>query len=134
MATHHRLNPPGLFDPTPLAYHQVQISAGTRFIHVAGQAAIGQDMAPVGEGDFAAQMAASFGNLRVALTAAGATPQDVCSLRIYVVTGQLDQTPVLIEGLRNFFGSDATPPATLIGVAALALPALMIEIEATAII
>lgn len=133
MAHHQRLNPSGLFDAAPLGYHQLQISTGTRLIHIAGQAALDATATPVAPGDFAGQMAMCFHNLRIALAAAGATPADVCSLRVYVLTSVLDEVPLLSAALKDTFGAAGTPPATLVGVAALAMPDLLIEIEATAI-
>ena len=69
-----------------------------------------------------------------ALRAAWATPADVTSLRIYVVDYQPEFASVVGPPLLDFFG-DAPPSAqSLIGVRALGLLGLRIEIEATAAI
>jgi enamine deaminase RidA (YjgF/YER057c/UK114 family) len=133
MADHQRLNPDGLFDSTGWGYHQVQISTGTRIVHFAGQAALDHAFNVVGEGDFRAQMAACLANIDLACTGAGVSRRDIASLRLYVVNHHADLVPTMIELLTGFFGADHTPPATLIGVACLAQPELLIEIEGVAV-
>jgi enamine deaminase RidA (YjgF/YER057c/UK114 family) len=133
MAGHQRLNPDGLLDSKSWGYHQVQISTGTRIVHFAGQAALDREANVVGEGDFRAQMAACLANIDLACAAAAVARQDIASLRLYVVNHQAELVPTMIELLTGFFGADHTPPATLIGVACLARPELLIEIEAVAI-
>ncbi|HSN72315.1 MAG TPA: RidA family protein [Steroidobacteraceae bacterium] len=134
MATHERLNPPGLFDARALAYTQVMKSRGETIVHVAGQAALSPSLEVIGAGDFGEQTRACFENLGIALAAAGARPADVASLRLYVVGHRAEYVPILKDALLGFFGSDALPPGTLVGVASLAMPELLIEIEATAVL
>ena len=133
MASHQRLNPGGLFDSASWGYHQVQVSTGQRIIHFAGQGALDTAANVIGVGDFRAQMSACLANIDIACRAAGVTRGDIAMLRLYVVNHQPDDIPVMIEILTGFFGSDATPPATLVGVACLAMPDMMIEIEAVAV-
>jgi len=138
MASHERLNPPGLFESSSWGFHQIQISSGRssggmRIIHFAGQAALDTDAAIIGAGDFRAQMAACLANIDIACTAAGVARTDIASLRLYVVDHNANLTAVMIELLTAFFGPDGTPPATLVGVARLGMPEMMIEIEAVAI-
>lgn len=134
MATHERINPPGLFDASALSYSQAMVSRGGTLVQIAGQAALDAELRLVGEGDFAAQAAQCFRNLDVALAACGARRADVNGLRIYVVAFDGTQVQVLATALREFFGPDALPPGTLVGVAALAMPGLLLEIEATAVL
>jgi enamine deaminase RidA (YjgF/YER057c/UK114 family) len=133
MADHIRLNPPGLFDSSGWGFHQIQISKGQRIVHFAGQAALDANAVIVGVGDFRMQMATCLSNMDLACRAAGVTRTDIASLRLYVVDHNADFTPVMIELLTDFFGVDATPPATLVGVARLGMPDMIIEIEAVAI-
>lgn len=66
------------------------------------------------------------------LAEAGVTPADIVRLRTYVVNHSPDKLGVVLPEIGAFYG-DATPaPNTFIGVAALALPDFLIEIEATA--
>jgi len=73
-------------------------------------------------------------NLSKALAAAGATPADVVRLGIYVKDYQSEQAPLISAALRNTFGAERMPSSTWLGVSALALDGLLIEIEATAVI
>ena len=70
--------------------------------------------------------------VRTVLASAGAKPADVVRVRTYVVNHTPDKLGVVLPELVAFFGADAPPPNTFIGVAALALPDFLIEIEATA--
>ncbi len=133
MAVHQRINPPGLFDASAMAYSQVQRSVGGTFVQVAGQAALDASLNVIGAGDFSAQVDAALGNLAIALEAAGARRSDVNLVRLYVVGVSPERIPVLQTALRAFFGSEL-PPGTLVGVAALAMPELLFEIEATAVV
>lgn len=124
------IDPPSL--PTPPGYSQVvRISGGTT-IYIAGQVAWDADNNLVGPGDFEAQTRQVLTNLVAALEAAGAGPQDLVKINIYVVdhdAGKLD----VIRRIRDEILGDVTPPtSTLLGVAALALPDLLIEVDAIA--
>jgi enamine deaminase RidA (YjgF/YER057c/UK114 family) len=134
MARHERVNPPGLFDARRLSYSQAMRSHGTTFVQIAGQASLDEDLRVVGAGDFEAQVSKCFSNLARALAACGALPSDVNSVHLYVVGFDGSQVPGLAAALREFFGPDALPPGTLLGVQALAMPDLLLEIEATAVL
>lgn len=132
-----RLNPTGL--PAGPAYDQVSVATGTRLVSIAGQVARDADGNPVGPGDLAAQVAQSYRNVLTALDGAGATVADLASVTVYVVGWTLDQMGPLMEGLARAVAEldvdpGPLPPATLIGVAALAEPDLLVEIQATAVL
>jgi enamine deaminase RidA (YjgF/YER057c/UK114 family) len=55
-------------------------------------------------------------------------------LRIYVVAYEAHKGEVVGGAFREFFAGDATPASTWVGVAALADPGFLIEIEAIAVI
>jgi enamine deaminase RidA (YjgF/YER057c/UK114 family) len=129
------LNPPGLVEPQ--GYTHVSIATGTRMIFVAGQVA--QDAAGevVGPGDLATQTAQALVNVSIALEAAGATFADVAKTTIYVVGWRPEMMPALFEGLTRASAQvELGPPGptTMIGVAALASPDLMVEIEVVAVV
>ncbi len=123
-----RLNPEGLSKPQ--GYSQVVVASGKRWVHVAGQAGIGTDgKVPAG---LEAQTRLMFEKVRIALAGAGATPADVVRIVVYIVDLQaVDPTPVY-EGIRAFFPADAKPASSIVGVAALAVPGLAVEIDVTA--
>ncbi|MFI5729816.1 RidA family protein [Kribbella sp. NPDC051587] len=123
------INPDGL--PAVDVYQQVAIATGTRLVFIAGQVAWN---APA---DLAAQVEEAYLNVGTALAAAGGTFADVTRLTFYVVDWTPDQMPALLEGITRAttkLGTTATPPATLIGVAALDVPEHLVEIEATAVL
>ena len=132
MASHQRINPSSLFDSSALAYSQISVASGKSIVHIAGQASINANLEIIGEGDFATQTVQVFRNLGLALVAADVTPQDVLSVKIYVVGLQNEYIPILKDALLSFFGADTLPPGTLLGIAALAMPGLLLEVEAVA--
>jgi enamine deaminase RidA (YjgF/YER057c/UK114 family) len=129
------LNPDGL--PKPDVYRQVAIATGSRMVFLAGQVARDADGAPVGAGDLAAQVEQAFRNVATALDAAGGTFDDVAKLTVYVVDWAPEKMAALGEGIGRAsaaLGIEAVRPVTLIGVAALAEPDLLVEVEATAVL
>lgn len=106
---------------------------------VAGQVAHDADGNPVGAGDLAAQVEQCYVNVATALAAAGASFDDVAKLTVYVVDWTPEKMPLLGEGLaraaeRLGVPTLPAPPLTGIGVAALAEPDLLVEVEATAVV
>jgi enamine deaminase RidA (YjgF/YER057c/UK114 family) len=73
-------------------------------------------------------------NLRNVVEASGGTLADVVSLRIYVVAYEAHKAKAVGSAFREFFSGDAPPASTWVGVAALADPGFLIEIEAIAVI
>jgi enamine deaminase RidA (YjgF/YER057c/UK114 family) len=68
-------------------------------------------------------------NLETALTAIGATFEDVVRRTIY--TTQPSEFETITAAIEKVQGSSDHPAQTIAGVSGLALPGLMIEIEAT---
>ncbi len=129
------VNPSGL--PKIDAYRQVSVATGSKLVHVAGQVSWDADGVTVGAGDLAAQVEQSYLNVATALAEVGASLEDVAKLTVYVVDWTPDKMPLLMEGITRAFtklGVTATPPASLLGVAALDVPDHLVEIEATAVI
>jgi len=123
------LNPPTLSMPTGYT-HVVEVRRG-RTIYIAGQVALDQTGAVVGKGDFAAQAKQVFENLRLALAAAGATFDNLVKVTTFVT--DMSQLQVLREVRAKYYGNNA-PASTLVQVAKLANDALMIEVEAIAVV
>jgi enamine deaminase RidA (YjgF/YER057c/UK114 family) len=111
-------------------YSQIVVGAG-RTVAIAGQVAVDEAGKPVGLGDATAQARQVFENLRRCLLAVGAGFDDVLSFTIYVT--DIADAPA-IRAVRDAVIDTARPPAsTIVQVAALANPALLLEIEAQAI-
>ncbi|MET1073035.1 MAG: RidA family protein [Umezawaea sp.] len=129
------VNPEGL--PEVDIYRQVSVATGSKLVFIAGQVARDADGGKVGEGDFAAQVEQCYLNLGTALAGVGATFADVAKLTVYLVDWTPDKMPLFVEGVARAaakLGVTPAAPLTGIGVAALAEPDLMVEVEATAVI
>ena len=114
----------------PMGYsHVVELPAG-RLVWTSGQVAFDADRNIVGVGDWEAQARQVFGNLTSALSAAGAGWSDVVKLTLYVV--DVAELPT-IRVVRDEFVDTASPPtSSLVQVAGLVHPDLLIEVEAVA--
>ncbi|WP_231946686.1 RidA family protein [Auraticoccus monumenti] len=129
------IDPPEL--PVSPFYRQVAVASGSRTVYLAGQVARTADGSPVGPGDLAAQVAQAYRNVGAALAAAGATFADVAKLTVYVVGWSPDMLPALGEGVSRVaaeLGGDVSRPITLLGVASLGEPDLLVEVEAVAVL
>ncbi|MEU1176702.1 RidA family protein [Streptomyces sp. NPDC005820] len=129
------VNPTGL--PSTDAYSQVSVATGSRLVSVAGQVAWDAEGVTVGEGDLAAQVEQAYVNVGTALAGVGAGFDDVTRLTVHVVDWTPDKMPAFMAGVTRAagrLGVTATPPVTLLGVAALHIPEHLVEIEATAIL
>jgi enamine deaminase RidA (YjgF/YER057c/UK114 family) len=118
-------------------YAQVAVATGTRTVFVAGQVAYDEQQHIVGAGDLAAQVEQALCNIGRGLDAAGATWRDVAKLTFYVTQWTLDRLPAFVEGFGRAaqrLGITTRPPASLIGVAVLYDPALLVEVEAIAVL
>ncbi|WP_245617663.1 RidA family protein [Nitriliruptor alkaliphilus] len=69
-------------------------------------------------------------NMKVALEAAGASFEDVISRTVYTL--EPTQFEVIAHAMENVTGPLPHPTQTLIGVTGLAVPGLLIEIDAIA--
>ncbi len=128
-------NPDGL--PKPDIYRQVAVASGSRTVYLSGQVARDADGEPVGVGDLAAQVEQAVRNVNTAVTAVGGTFADIAKLTVYVVDLQPEKLDAFGEGVMRAaidLGIDPTKAVTLLGVAALAEPDLLVEIEAVAVL
>jgi enamine deaminase RidA (YjgF/YER057c/UK114 family) len=126
------VNPPSL--PTPAGYSQVVRVSGGTTIYIAGQVAWDEDGNLVGATDFEAQTRQVFHNLAAALAVFDAALSDLVRIGIYVVDHDSSKLQTIRLVRDEFFG-DITPPAsTLLGVEGLAVPDLMIEVDAIAFV
>jgi enamine deaminase RidA (YjgF/YER057c/UK114 family) len=125
------INPEDL--PTPPTYSHVVVATGSRLVFVAGQEPEDEHGNIVGPGDLAAQTRQVFANVGRALDAAGALPEDVTKISIFVVRYRPEYLPVIEEARVALFG-EHKPADTIVGVEALSRPEYLVEVEATAVI
>jgi reactive intermediate/imine deaminase len=117
----------------PDPFRPYRIAQGYRvgdLIFLSGQAAIGEDGAIVGVGHFDAQAEQVFRNLARVLAAAGSSLAQVVKVTIYLT--DMGNFPTILE-LRARWFEAPYPADTIVEVRALALPELMIEVDAIAL-
>ncbi|MDJ0785641.1 MAG: RidA family protein [Myxococcota bacterium] len=133
--SNERIVPSDLYDSRKLGFSQgVSAPAAGRVLYLSGQVAWDENGKTVGVGDLAAQAQQAAENVRRALSAGGASPADVTLLRAYIVNYSPEMAADVAKGIGGLF-SDCEPPAqTWIGVASLASPEFLIELEATAVV
>src|SRR5579864_9757363 len=96
------INPDDL--PTPGTYTQVVVATGSKLVFVSGQEPEDIQGKLVGRGDLAAQARQVFGNLGRALAAAGARPEQVSKITIYVVKHRREYLPIIEAARIALFG------------------------------
>jgi enamine deaminase RidA (YjgF/YER057c/UK114 family) len=102
-------------------------------VFVAGQVAEDAEDNLVGPGDLALQARQAFANLGRCLAAAGARPDQVAKITIYVVHHRPEYLPVISDARIAVLG-DHKPADTVVGVDALAEAGRLIEVEAIAVV
>jgi len=128
------INPDSLFQSLPHGFSQVVIASGKKMVFISGQTAWDTRKNIVGGDSVLEQARQAFRNLEEAMQAAGGTLKDVVTLRIYVVDYQAESGTAVGTALREFFSSENPPASTCIGVAVLADPEFLLEIEAMAVL
>jgi enamine deaminase RidA (YjgF/YER057c/UK114 family) len=131
MANIELTTPPTL--PQPNGYsHVATIGPGCRLVWTSGQVPIATDGTPAPVDDWEAQTRQAMHNVGAALAAAGATWDDVFKLTFYVVdTSAL----AIVRAVRDeFINIERPPTSSLVQVAGLFRPDLLIEVEAVAAI
>jgi enamine deaminase RidA (YjgF/YER057c/UK114 family) len=109
-----------------------EITGAERVLYCAGQTSVDEDGRPLHEGNMEAQAMQALDNLEAVLRAAGFGLSDVARMNVYVTDVDAYRAAAPSVGAR-LASAGIKPAATLLGVARLALPELLIEIEATAV-
>lgn len=130
--SHTITNPAQLHDPTPFGYsHTAAIPAGAELVLVSGQYGSDESGAVVSSG-FADQVQQAFDNLSTALAAHQLDLSHVAQLRTYVVGPDFEKLGIIGQVVGKGCG-EALPTQTVIGVASLAMPDILFEVEALAV-
>ncbi len=128
------INPAGLNDPSEYGYTQVAIApAGPTAIYISGQYGVDENGKLVSD-DFAAQLQQSFANLRTALAAAGASPEQVVKITLLSVNHNQEKQRLISMARNAMWNGDRKPASTLIPVPRLALDGMLFEIDAVAVV
>lgn len=126
-----RWNPAGLSQPK--GYSQIVTVKGDRKeIRLGGKAGLRAD-GTIPE-SLADQAKLTFDNITLALKEAGARPEDVVEIQVFIVDlAKIDPaTNPVYDAIRNYFPEGHKPVSMVIGVDALAIPALKVEINVVA--
>ena len=126
------INPDGLVKNP--AFSQIVTTQGNgKTIYIGGQDGVNEKREIVGKGNIAEQTEQVMKNLQLALSACGATFDNLVKLSIYVVQGQ--NLYGAFQASQKFFSNLQNPPAiSVLIVAGLANPDFLVEIDATAFI
>jgi len=108
-----------------------RVDGAGSFVFVAGQGPISADGELVGSGDFEAQARQTFENLRTVLEQAGASLESVVKLTVFLTDiGTLRE----FGRVRNEFLPGPPPASSALQVTALAVPGMLVEVEAIAVL
>jgi len=110
------------------------LTASGRLAFLAGQVALDADGQLDGAGDLAAQTRQALSNVHAILRALGADWQHVIRFNWYVLDATQVQTirDVRDEVIRPALGDQVNPASTLVQVAALFRPDILVEVEVVA--
>lgn len=125
-----RLNISGNSPYEPVVGYSRAVRVGN-IIHVAGTTATDEQGALVGIGDPYLQAMQALRNIERALVRAGATLRDVVRTRTYVT--DISRWQEVGEAHGEIFGA-IRPAATMVQVSGLVDPAMLVEIEADAVV
>ena len=117
-----------------LGYSQaIEVRGEQRVIYCSGQTAVDSGGKPVHAGNMAKQVNQALDNLETVLKEAGLTLADVVRLNYYTTDLKAFLSAGAAFGPR-LAAANCNPASTLLAVAGLFHPQLMIEIEATAVV
>jgi 2-iminobutanoate/2-iminopropanoate deaminase len=114
----------------PISHYTDAVRAGD-LLFVSGVVPVDAEGRLVGGDDVAEQARAVFEGLRRVLAAAGAGPQDVVKVTVFLT--DVDDRPTINPVRQEFFG-DTRPASTLVEVSRLAIPGARLEVEAVAVL
>lgn len=116
-----------------MGFHQGEVVSGhTRTLYCSGQTAMSGEGKPLHDGDMAAQLALSLDNLEAVLGEADMSLANLVRLNVY--TTDVDLLFPHYGVLASRLGAAGVAPATtMLGVARLALPGQLVELEGTAV-
>jgi enamine deaminase RidA (YjgF/YER057c/UK114 family) len=113
------------------SYSPAVITEGGRIIWLAGHLAAEDEDGNSLAGDFDGQVRCVFRKLANTLEEAGATLGDIVTMTIFIT--DVSNNTRFVELRKEFFNEGLYPASTLITVAALNRPELMVEINAVAV-
>jgi enamine deaminase RidA (YjgF/YER057c/UK114 family) len=101
-------------------------------LFIAGQVALDEELRLIGPGDAEEQTRQVWRNIKAVVEKAGGKLSDVVRVATYVA--DIADIAAIMEARREFFPDGDYPVATMVEVAKLGLPGLLLETEAMAVI
>ncbi len=114
------------------SYSPAVITEGGRTVWLAGHLAAEDEQGNSLAGDFDGQVRCVFRKLDATLRETGGTLADIVTMTVFIV--DVSNNTRMVELRKEFFPEDSYPASTLVTVAALNRPELMVEINAIAVI
>jgi enamine deaminase RidA (YjgF/YER057c/UK114 family) len=125
------LNPDGL--PTNPAYTQaVAVTGPVRTVYIGMQNSVDGDRNIIGKGDIAAQTEQTLKNIDLCLAAAGAGPEHVIMLTVYIVQGQSLQDG--FAAAMRWWGNRPNPPTNNVVFVSAIVSDFLVGISAIAVV
>ena len=124
------INPPELYDGAVYGMSQGAVETKSGLIFLSGQVDFNHQYETT-EQSVEGQMRKALANLTIALENAGSSIDKLLRVRIYIRDEFNEYINEIVPILTDFFG-ESRPAMTWIGVASLALPEILVEVEATA--
>jgi len=103
-------------------------------VYVSGQVSVDSQDHLVGRGDLRAQIRQAFSNVAAVVRAANGVPADLVKLTMYVVDSTAPAIGMLHDVTHEYFPADSVPALTVVGVASLPLPDLLVALDGTAVV
>ena len=119
-------------NPHPMGFTNTVVCSnnGTKTIYISGQVGYADGGVPE---SFAEQAVVAHRNLIAELASAGASANDVVKLNTYVVGLDKERSKAVSKAKGQYFDQQDQPASTLVGVSALVMPELLVEVEAIAV-
>jgi enamine deaminase RidA (YjgF/YER057c/UK114 family) len=114
------------------SYSPAVISEGGGIVWLSGHLASENEEGESLKGDFDGQVKCIFDKLNKTLLKAGGTLADIVTMTVFIT--DVSNNTRFVELRKQFFSSGKYPASTLVTVAALNRPELLIEINATAVL
>lgn len=108
-----------------------EVTGAERTLYISGQTATDSDGNIVRKGDMGGQVRQCLDNIEAVLADAGMTPENL--VRIQILTTDIDLFFQHMHELNRLVDAGSQHTSTVMGVTRLALPEILVEIEATAV-
>lgn len=124
------INPEELYDGAAFGMSQATVETELELVFVSGQVDWNHQYETT-ENSVEGQARKALDNLKIALTAAGSSVEQLLQVRVYI-RGELGEHMETLAPIFADFLGESRPALTGIGVASLASPSILVEVEAVA--